>query len=286
MLKWIIVILIGIAVFLFLVLIASIIAKAIFIQNARKEVASLFKDTHEKKKEKLIDKKDLMNLPYPVKNWLINSNIIGKKKIATVRLKQQGQMRTNKNGPWMWSTAEQYFKVEEPGFVWKANVKMTPFIHLAGIDTFNGREGKMWIKLLSLFPIVNAKGPEIDLSTMMRYLAEMPWFPTAALNPYIIWEEIDEKKARATFNHNGLSVSGVFYFNQHGDISRFMGKRYREVKGNFILSDWGGIYKEFKEFEGIRIPSKSDIIWVKEDEVFKWFECEITDVNYNIPLHY
>ena len=144
----------------------------------------------------------------------------------------------------------------------------------------------MKIKVFSLFPVVDAKGPEIDSGTMMRYLAEMMWFPSAALKSYIKWEEIDGTTAKATMEYKGISVSGVFYFNEKGDILRFVGKRYREVNGKYVLSDWGGINKEYKEFNGIRIPSKSDVVWFEKDEEFRWFELEITDLQYNVPSLY
>ncbi|MCL6570859.1 MAG: hypothetical protein K6T88_04145 [Bacillus sp. (in: Bacteria)] len=139
----------------------------------------------------------------------------------------------------------------------------------------------MSIKLLSLFPVVNATGLEIDQGTLLRYLAEMLWFPTAALNPYIIWESIDENSAKVTMSYQGVTAPGVFTFNEKGDIVRFMAKRYKEVVGKYVLSDWGGIYKEIKEFNEIRIPSKSEVIWVDEKEEFNWFQCEITDLEYN-----
>jgi hypothetical protein len=283
--KWIIVLLIVIALILFLSVAISRIAKVLFLKGAEKEVISLFNGI-EGERTKTIDKDDIKDLPYPVQNWLTNSNVIGKERIKTVRLKQEGKMRTKQNGPWMPSKAEQYFTVEEPGFVWIADVKMAPLVDLSGIDTFNAGKGKMKIKLLSLFPVVDSEGPEMDSSTMMRYLAEMMWFPTAALSPYIKWEKIDRNSAKATMEHEGLSVSGVFHFNEKGDILQFVGKRYKEVNGKYILSDWGGINKEFKEFDDIRIPSKSAVTWFEEDGEFNWFELEITELQYNKPALY
>jgi hypothetical protein len=283
--KWIFILLLGISILILLVCTASMIGRSIFVIKANKQVDELFKRYVETNNQ-VIKKGDLEKLPLPVKNWLMNSRIIGKEKIITVRLKQQGPMRTQKDGPWMESNAEQYFRLDEPSFVWKANVKMAPFLYLSGIDTFKDGKGKMKILFLSLFSVVESEGPEMDTGTMMRFLAEMPWFPIAALNSYIQWEEINDSSAKATMTNKGISVSGIFYFNENGDIIKFIGKRYREVSGDYVLSDWGGSYKEYKVFEGIRIPSKSDIFWVEEAGEFKWFKCEITEIEYNKPLLY
>ncbi|GAB4030240.1 hypothetical protein GCM10028809_22720 [Spirosoma gilvum] len=62
----------------------------------------------------------LADLPTPVKQWLEKAGIVGKEKIHTVRLRQEGLMRTRPDGKWMPAEAEQYFTVDQPGFVWKA----------------------------------------------------------------------------------------------------------------------------------------------------------------------
>lgn len=283
--KLLLVIVMVLASILLILIVVPGIAKVLFLKDAGEKVTSLFKDI-DVESTKVINLEDIKEFPYPVQNWLINSNVIGKEKVKTVRLKQIGRMKTTKNGNWMPTKAEQYFTMDEPGFEWLADVKMAPLVHLSGIDSFNDGKGRMKIKLFSLFPVVDAVGPEMDSGTLIRYLAEIMWFPTAALEPYIKWQEIDNNSAKATMTYKGISATGVFYFNENGDVLRFVGKRYREVNGEFILGDWGGINKEYKEFEGIRIPNKSDVTWFEEDGDFKWFEIEITELQYNVPFLY
>jgi hypothetical protein len=278
--KWILVTLIVILLILFLLLAISRIGRLMFEKDAQ-ETAALLLRSADGKDIKTIQEDDIKDLPYAVQNWLRNSNVIGKQQIRTVRLKQEGRMRIKKDGPWMPSRAEQYFTVDKPGFVWIADVKMPFYFQLSGLDTFKNGKGKMDIKLLSILPVVDSDGPEINSGSMMRYLAEMMWFPSAALSPYIKWDEVDKNTAMATLEYEGIRVSGTFYFNEKGDILRFLGKRYKDVNGKYILSDWGGENKEYKEFAGIRIPSKSVVIWYEEDNNFEWFECEIKDIEFN-----
>ncbi|WP_318502341.1 DUF6544 family protein [Bacillus sp. T3] len=280
--NWLFISLLVIIVLIFVVVFASTVANNLFEQNAKKEVSRLLSNIPEQKNDYL-QEEDLTGLPDPVQRWLESTNIIGKKKIISVRLKQTGRMRTTIDGRWMEASAEQYFRIDEPEFVWKAKVKMAPLFSLAGLDRYSNGKGKMSIKLLSLFPVVDAEGPEIDQGTLLRYLGEMPWFPSAALSPYIKWDSIDVNNAKATMSYKGVSASGVFTFNANGDLVQFFAKRYREVKGKYELMDWGGVTKEVKEVNGIRIPTKSDIIWKEETGDFKWFECEIAAIEYNKP---
>jgi hypothetical protein len=97
---------------------------------------------------------------------------------------------------------------------------------------------------------------------MLRYLAEIVWFPSAALSDFIIWEQIDSLKARATISNGGIKASGIFSFNQDGDIVSFEALRYYDRKEGATLEDWLILNDKdgYKEFEGIRVPAKPTVI--------------------------
>ncbi|MDD4335310.1 MAG: hypothetical protein PHY77_06850 [Desulfotomaculaceae bacterium] len=269
-----------------LVFVASAVANSLFERQVEKEVGELFGSIPEDKKE-IVAEADLAGLPRCVQKWLERSQVVGKEKIRTVRLKQSGVMRLKEDQPWMPFEAEQYFNVEEPGFVWKAKVKMNPLLYFSGRDRYFQGRGEMNIKVLSLLPVAAAGGSsEMDQSTLLRYLAEMIWFPTAALNDYIKWEEIDANSAWATMSYQGVTGSGIYTFDDNGDAVSFFAKRYREVNGQYALDPWGGVAKGYSEFNGIRISSKMDVIWKLETGDFNWFQCDITDIEYNKPQLY
>jgi len=141
--------------------------------------------------------------------------------------------------------------------------------------------------LLSLLPVAVAGGSsEMDQSTLLRYLAEIVWFPTAALNDYIKWEEIDANSARATMCYQGVTGSGVYTFDENGDYVSFIARRYREVNGQFVLDPWGGVVRGYGEFNGIRISSQIDVVWKQETGDFNWLKADITDIGYNKPQLY
>ena len=267
-----------------LLLMASFIANYLFTLNAEKEVKALFDNIDDKKE--IVRKADLEGLPRSVQNWLEYSQVIGKERIKTVYLKQKGLMRTTEDGKWMPAEAAQYFRVDEPGFIWTAKIKIAPAIYLAGRDKYYEGKGHMLIKLLSLIPIADSRGEEIDQGTLLRYMAEMPWFPTAALSNYIKWEEVDSNRARATMSYGGVTASGVYEFNEKGELVSFTANRYREVNGRYVLQDWGGLTREYREFNSIKIPNKTDVVWKPETGDFTWYKLEITEIEYNKPSLY
>ena len=172
--------------------------------------------------------------------------------------------------------ARQFFSVDPPGFVWVADVKAAPFIHLAGRDKYEDGHGHMLIKLLSLFPVANASGPETDQGTLLRFLAEIVWFPTAALESYISWEEVDRSTARATMSFGGTTASGLFTFDEEGDFRRFEARRYYGKE----METWVITAGDHENLGGLRIPVTSKVTWQLPEGDFTWFELEIKEVDY------
>jgi hypothetical protein len=239
---------------------------------------------HNISNKNIIKDESLSNLPPLVKKWLINSKIIGQEEILLVNLKQKGEMITEVNSKnWMKVTAEQTFNTYKPSFVWVADVNAGFGIHLFGRDKYKNGKGHMLIKLFSLYPIVDSKSKEIDQGTMIRYLAEIIWFPSVALNSYLQWEQISDTKVKVTMNYYNNSVSGIYSFNENGDIISFEAKRYFDRKDGATLENWfiNIDTNSYKDFQGIRIPTKSSVTWKLKEGDFTWYKLEIDDVKYN-----
>jgi hypothetical protein len=232
---------------------------------------------------KVVNPQMLAGLPSPVQGWLRRSGVVGKECIHTVHLKQQGEMRTHPVGKWMPFTAQQYVTVDQPGFVWVADVEAAPLVHLAGRDKYEAGRGYLLIKLLSLIPVARAEGRQIDQGTLLRYLAEIVWYPSAALSDYISWQQIDATRALATMRYGGISASGVFTFNGAGDVASFSAKRYYDRKEGPTLEDWLVAVEPagYREFDGIRIPARSTVTWRLKEGDFTWYKLRIVGITYN-----
>lgn len=103
------------------------------------------------------------------------------------------------------------------------------------------------IKLLSLITVADASGDKIDQGTMVRYLQEIVWFPSTALEDYIQWEPIDSNAAKATISYREVTASGVFHFNDEGEVTEFVAERYRDENGQPALRTWSVPLREYWE---------------------------------------
>ena len=181
--------------------------------------------------------------------------------------------------------AEQSIRVPQPGFYWSAEAALAPSLTMSGRDRFQDGKGHMFFKFLSLIPVADSRGPAIDQGSLLRYLAETMWYPTAALEDYIRWEEgPDSLSAKATIRWGGMEASGVFGFTPEGDVDRFDALRYYDRKTGATLEKWH-IQNDpngFRDFNDIRIPARSSVSWLLAEGDFEWLKLEVTGMEYDV----
>ena len=270
-------------IFNLVILIAALIGFSTisFQKKVNTEVSNLFAES--KKSEKIIlTEQMLKSFPHPVKKWLCNSGIPGNEIIQHVYLEQEIQMLMKpEQKDWMKAEAKQYFSVEPPAFNWTIDLHMKPGLKVVGRDKFEDGKGEMLIKLLSAIPMVNAKDSEkVDQATLQRYLAEIVWFPSAAISSYISWEPIDDYSANAIMNYKGTEGSGVFHFDENGDFKKFVAMRYKDAR-DAEPAEWTVTASETAVRNGIRIPVQSEVKWKLEDSEWTWLKLRISDIKYN-----
>ncbi len=253
-----------------------------FDRMVQQEVRTLFASSTGDGKQ-VVTQSMLEEFPPAVQRWLERSNVVGREEIRTARLKQHGTMRTSPDGSWMPFEAEQHVTVYSPAFIWKARIEAAPLVHIVGRDSYVGGRGNMLIKILSLVTIADSRGPEMDQGALLRYLAEAVWYPTSALNSYIRWESIDSTSARATMSYGGVTASGVFTFDEKGDLLTFEAQRYGEFDGTYSLETWSIATKGHREFGGVRIPNVSEVTWKLKAGDYTWLRLEITELEYDRP---
>ncbi len=230
----------------------------------------------------VISEEDLSGLPEPVKNWLIASGAVGRERIVSATSKQQAQMKMEPDQEnWFAAEASQLTTVDPPAFIWTVEMKMNPLVNIRGRDKFVDGKGEMLIKLNGLFNIVRERGDKLDEGTIQRYLGELVWVPSLALSPTIEWEAIDVLSARATMHYMGTSGSGTFHFNEQGDFVRFSAWRYLGNEPDSERAEWVLTVDEYREFDGIRVPSKMKATWRLEEGDWTWLDLEITEIQYN-----
>lgn len=227
-------------------------------------------------------------LPKPVRRYVEYAIPAGREPVRFVRMKQTGEFKTDPAGEWMPLEAEQYFSAGSPGFIWHAKIRANPLFRIDVRDTYDGKKGNMLVKLLSTVPVADATGPEMDVSSLHRYIGEMPWFPTAFLNEkHIAWEPVDSSHARAIITDGELSATVDFSFDEAGRITKVTtDERYRTVGDQFIRDTWAGYYDDYQEIGGFRVPMEIAGEWNLPEGNYSYVRLRVTEMEYDVFLPY
>ncbi|MEZ4517499.1 MAG: DUF6544 family protein [Chloroflexota bacterium] len=226
----------------------------------------------------------LVSLPEPVQRYMQFSCVVGNPWIETVRLEQTGTFRTGADRPWMPVTAVETYTTEPPTLAWDASFKFAGLPLIRVRDRYQSGEGQMLGKLAGFYTIFDAQGEELAQASMLRYLNEVMWFPTAFLGENMSWEAIDNRSARVTFTDYGRSVSADIFFAEDGRMINFKALRYRETDGKFSLDRWSTPLTEYGERGGLKIPVRGQAVWNLESGDLPYADLLIGKVEYNSVL--
>lgn len=231
----------------------------------------------------VITEAQLARLPEIVQRYLRYTRILGKEAARTVHLTQQCAMRMKSGGRWLPMVAEQYYTTDPPGFHWHGTIRPFPLIALSGTDTFRAGQGRLRIALFNRIPLADDRSLAVAQADALRYLSEIPWFPTAWLSDAIQWEAIDAHAARATLRYRDLTVSATLQFNEADQLTQVRAERYTKDGKRSVLRPWVGWHRRYREMHGVVIPTECEVAWQMESGEFSYFRGEITGIAYNEP---
>ncbi|ABW32698.1 hypothetical protein AM1_D0203 (plasmid) [Acaryochloris marina MBIC11017] len=194
---------------------------------------------------------------------------------TTIQIHQTGEMRLSEQGRWLPFTATQDFAIRQPGFVWRAIFRLAPFIHIEVVDSYVQGKGRLEGRLLGSIPFLRVAGPSTDKGELMRYLAELIFFPAAFLNNSALhWHKLNEFTVKVTSEPD----VGVHYnFDPNGDlVSITAPNRPRMVAGQAVETPWSCVVSEYRTLGGYDMPTFGQVSWQLEDGPFTYWRGRIT----------
>ncbi len=226
----------------------------------------------------------LEKLPAPVQRYLNYTGVVGKPIVRTVQVAQSGRMRLGPRLPWLPLRAKEYYSVQPPGFVWDGTLQVGHFPVAHARDMYFSGKGKLLVKAASALTVVDCGGDGVDQASMMRYLSEMIWFPSAFLSGSVSFEAVDEGSARVTLTDHGHTATGILSVDPDGRLTNFVAQRYRMVGGRLELGTWSTPVHEYGVRAGLRLPVRGRGIWQLEDGEFEYIDVWLDDVRYDTVL--
>jgi hypothetical protein len=212
---------------------------------------------------KLYDARELEGLPAPVQRYFRAVLKDGQPLIANATFKLAGTINMSATGDsWKPFTSWQRAIVHRPGFLWNGSVTLFPGISAYVHDSYIAGEGRLHAAMLGVFTVAEVQGDgEIARGELMRYFAEMAWYPTALLpSQGVRWEAVDDRSANATLVDGPISLTLLFKFDGAGLISGIHADaRGAGVGKDMVMLPWDCSLSNHELRHGMLVPTRGEV---------------------------
>lgn len=215
---------------------------------------------------------DIQGLPSSVQKYINNCGYIGQPKMKYMKVEFKNVDFKTTPDKTIKIDYTQYNFVSKPDRF--ALIDSSLFgVPFEGFDSYKDGIGSMKGRLAKLITLFDQRGAEMDKACLVTYLAECLLLPSAALQDYIVWEEIDATHAKATINYYGLSASGIFTFDEDGLWLSFKtsDRVAMAMDGTKRQADWTAIIDDYHKVNGILLPKVVLSIWNYPEGDFVYF---------------
>jgi hypothetical protein len=235
----------------------------------------------------VFDSTSTQHLPAPVQNYLITCGFMDKEIPVNAEVVwSDSHIKLKPGGNWMKLKTRQYNCVKNPFRIAYMKAYMFGIIPFEGRDLYVNGSGHMYGRLGKLITVFDEKQKEIAQSALITLLAECLIVPGYAIQSYISWEAIDDKTAVAVINHHDIKATGIFHFNETGELTRFESddRFYMSPEKGNVLTPFVVEVGDYFMQNGLKLPGTVKAIWQLDSGPYEYWKGSISEVNYNIQL--
>lgn len=231
---------------------------------------------------------DLAGLPAPVARYLRRAGAVGKPTVTTFYAEIHGRIRSAPDEAWMPFTGKQvntYGPDPQRLFFIQAKKSGVP---VEVLHVYSHADATMRGKLLSLVPILDASGPQMNRSETVTVFNDLAVFaPGALIDSPVSWTPINDRKARATFTNGPESVTAELTFDETGDLVDFQSDDRFRASGDgksFTPLRWHTPLTSYRDFSGRRVPVAGDGMWLAPgpEGHFSYIEFHVDHIAYDV----
>lgn len=225
---------------------------------------------------------DIAHLPLPVQKYFRYCGYIGTPKMSAMKIEfKDVRFSMGPNKPTIKIDYTQYNFVNAINRI--AYIDSSMFgIPFEGLDAYIDGKGSMKGMLAKLFTLFNQTGRDMDRAALVTFLSESLVIPSAALQEYVSWQAIDDLHAQASISYKGISVSGIFTFDENGALRSFTtnDRVATGFDGKSAEIRWSAILADYVERDGIKVPNVLQAIWHYPEGDLLYFDSKDIDIQY------
>lgn len=234
--------------------------------------------------DELLAEKDILHLPESVKKYLIITGALNKSKQQNACIIFDAQMYRKPSDSPMKSESVQYnfFGDYTRLFVMKAAKMFVPF---RARHIYCREQASFIVKAAGLFKVVDINNDELARAETVTFLNDMCLFaPSGLTDKRLSWKEINSTSCEVTLINGKYKVSALLYFNETGELVNFVSDDRSALQndGTMKLSRWSTPVRDYKDFNGRKIPSYGETIWNYPEGDFTYGKFELKNIKYNL----
>ena len=231
----------------------------------------------------LITPEDIAGLPGPVKKYLEYVGVVGTEKVRNYSVEIDGDFKMSEERDWAHVDVKQMSFIDNPARLFFMEMRFMG-LKIFGLHHYESCIATMVIKIMDLFTVADARGPEMNRGETVTVFNDMCILvPSSLIDPRISWKEIDELTVEGTFTNEGISVTAVLYFNETGELINFVSndRYYWNEDNTYDLIPWMTPVSAYRESNGLKHASYGEAVWLKEDGPFTYARFNLRNVKIN-----
>ena len=239
----------------------------------------------------LLTLQDLVDLPAPLAAYVRRSGAVGRERVTSFEAAFHGRIRSGPTRAWMPFTGRQvntFGPRPQRVFIMDATRSGLPVTIL---HQFGNATATMRARVLSVVPVVNAAGPEMDRGETVTVFNDLVVLaPGAIIDAPVRWTPIDANHVRGDYTDSGQIVSAVLTFNADHDLVDFVSHDRSRASSDgttFTPQTWSTPLSEHRDRDGRRVLAIGEGRWAapRPEGSFAYIEFHLDDIAYNVRDH-
>jgi hypothetical protein len=232
----------------------------------------------------VVTEADLDRLPPLVASYVRRSGAVGRPSVHAFRATVHGRIRNGPDAPWMRFTGEQvntYGATPRRFFHLDATMHGLP---VSVLHVYDADGATMRAELLSVLPVVDARGPEMDRSETVTLFNDLAvWAPGALVDAPVEWSAVDEHTVRGAFTAHGQRVTADLVFDDEGDLVDFVSHdraRASADGSSFSEQTWNTPLTGYADVRGHHVAVRGSARWdaPEPEGPFTYVEMVVDDL--------
>lgn len=197
--------------------------------------------------------------------------------IRGVRTAEKGEMRMSPEARWIPFTAEQFVDATRSSFRWDARLDPGKIASPVVTDAYEEGHGRLVVKLGGVLPVQKVAGPDADKGELQCYFSSIAFCPPILLShPSLDWTVVGPLTLRVRDREDPTGTTVDIDIGEDGRPLICRADRPRMVGKKAVLTPWSATCSEFREWEGLRVPTRLEVSWHLPEDPFIYFRAEIT----------